>query len=186
MKNVTLADIRTLAQAAAGNISHVYIHWTAGHYGQHFPDYHILVDKDGTLIATVDDLTTHLNHTYMRNTGAIAIGALCAYEAHSTDNLGPEPPTDEQIEAIAQVMAVLSKELELPIDIQHFMTHAEAADNMDGLNPGYEANGYPDGKYGPANSVERWDMWVVKAGDKPGSGGDILRGKSIWYQQNGC
>jgi len=165
-------------------LTHVYIHWSAGHYGQQFNDYHILVDKDGTLYATVDDLTTHLNHTYMRNTGAVGIAALCAYQAHSTD-LEPEPPTDAQIEAIAQVIAVLAKELELPIDIQHIMTHAEAADNMDGINPGYEPNGCPDGKYGPSNSVERWDFWVVKAGDIPGSGGDILRGKAIWYQNNG-
>jgi len=180
-----LADIRKLAQAAKGNIDHVYIHWTAGHYGQQFPDYHILIDKDGSLYATVDDLTTHLNHTYMRNTGTVAIGALCAYQAHSTTDLGPEPPTDAQIEAIAQVIAVLSDELELPIDIQHFMTHAEAADNMDGLNPGYEPNGYPDGKYGPANSVERWDFWVARAKDAPGSGGGLLRGKAIWYLHNG-
>jgi len=176
-----LDDIRKLAQAAKGNINKIYIHWTAGHYGQQFDDYHILVDKDGSLYATVDDLTTHLNHTYMRNTGAVAIGALCAYQAHSTDNLGEEPPTDAQIEAIAQVVAVLAEELEINIDIQHVMTHAEAADNMDGVNPGYEPNGYPDGKYGPANSVERWDFWVVKAGDKPGTGGDILRGKGIYY-----
>ncbi|MBP2655806.1 MAG: hypothetical protein H6Q73_3375 [Firmicutes bacterium] len=176
-----LSDIRELAKDAAGNIDQVYIHWTAGHYGQKFSDYHILVDMDGTLYATVDDLTTRLNHTYMRNNRAIGIGALCAYQAHSTDDLGPEPPTNAQIESIAQLIAVLSEELALSIDIQHFMTHAEAADNMDGLDPGYAQNGYPDGKYGPENSVERWDFWVVKVGDPPGSGGGILRGKGIWY-----
>ncbi|MBP2643788.1 MAG: hypothetical protein H6Q67_1675 [Firmicutes bacterium] len=186
MAKTNLANIRCMAQAAADHITHVYAHWSAGHYGQQFTDYHILVDKDGTLYATVDDLTTHLNHTYMRNTGAVGIVVLCAYDAHSTDDLGPEPPTDAQIETIAQVVAVLAEELDLSIDIQHFMTHAEAADNMDGLNPGYAPNGYPDGKYGPANSVERWDLWVVKAGDKPGSGGGILRGKASWYLQNGC
>ena len=182
---MNLSGIREFAKAAEGKIGHVYIHWTAGHYGQQFTDYHILVDADGTLIVTVDDLTTYLKHTYMSNTGAVAIATLCAYDAHSTDNLGPEPPTDAQIETIAQVMAVLSEELNLPIDIQHFMTHAEAADNMDGLNPGYEQNGCPDGKYGPNNSCERWDFWVIKARDTPGSGGDILRGKALWYLYNG-
>jgi len=184
MNKVTLARIRTMAQAAAGSISHVYVHWTAGHYGQTFADYHILVDKDGTLYASVDDLTTHLSHTYMRNTGAVAIAAMCAYQAVSTSNLGPEPPTDAQIDAIAQVMAVFSLDFGLTVDIKYFMTHAEAADNMDGLNPGYEPNGYPDGKYGPANSVERWDFWVVQAGDEPGSGGDCLREKAIGYKGN--
>ncbi|MBP2642162.1 MAG: hypothetical protein H6Q67_49 [Firmicutes bacterium] len=179
-----IPDIRKLAKAAAGKIGRVYVHWTAEHYGQRFNDYHILVDADGTLTLTVKDLTTCLKHTYMRNTGAVAIAALCAYDAHSTINLGTEPPTDAQIEAIAQTMAVLASELELPIDIQHFMTHAEAADNMDGLNPGYAQNGCPEGRYGPNNSGERWDFWVVKARDTPGSGGDILRGKALWYLYN--
>lgn len=86
---------------------------------------------------------------------------------------------------MAQTIAVLSKALNIPIDIKHFMIHAEAADNMDGCDPGYEANGYPQGKYGPQNSVERWDLWVLKEGDDPGTGGNILRGKGTWYQQNG-
>ncbi|MDR3566043.1 MAG: C1 family peptidase [Negativicutes bacterium] len=172
------------AQHGVGGCLKVYLHWTAGHYHQTFSDYHLLVDSGGELYATVDDLGTLLNHTYMRNTGSIAISALCGVEAVSTTDLGPEPPTDFQIEAIAQVMTVISKEFNLPLDIQHFLTHAEAADNMDGEQPPYEPNGFPDGKYGPANSVERWDFWVLKAGDPAGSGGDILRGKAMWYLQN--
>ncbi|MDR3561886.1 MAG: N-acetylmuramoyl-L-alanine amidase [Negativicutes bacterium] len=184
MAQITLDQLKALAQPANGPIGKVYLHWTAGHYGQQFPDYHLLVDQDGTIYATVDDLTTHLNHTYMRNTGGIGIGAMCMVGA-TTVNFGPEPLTDAQIEAMAQVMAILSQELSLPLDINCFLTHAEAGDNMDGENPGYEANGYPDGKYGPLNSCERWDLWMLKPDQARGSGGNILRGKAIWYQQNG-
>ncbi|MBP2651364.1 MAG: hypothetical protein H6Q74_2189 [Firmicutes bacterium] len=192
MAKIDLAGLRTMAQAAAGDITHVYIHWSAGHYGQQFTDYHILVDKDGTIYTTVSDLTTHLNHTYMRNSRAIAVAALCAYNASSTNDLGPEPPTEAQIEVIAQVLAVLGKKLALPIDIKHFMTHAEAANNLDGEDPGYEDNGCTNGIYGPSpnpdgspgGDTERWDFWVLHEGDAKWSGGDMLREKALWYQQN--
>lgn len=195
-RQITLADLRTLlrqsqetlltaAADAAGGCIKTYVHWTAGHYRQYFNDYHLLVDFNGEVLTTVENLGTRLSHTYRRNSGAIAIAALCAYNAKTCDDLGPEPPTDAQIEAIAQLIAVISQELDLPITIEYFLTHAEAADNMDGENPGYAPNGYPEGKYGPNNSVERWDLWVVKAGDEPGSGGNILRGKANWYLQNG-
>jgi len=196
MKQINLSALRELirqskqplealsAQAVGGYIK-VYTHWTAGQYHQFFSDYHLVVDSGGELYTTVDDLSIHLNHTYMRNTGAVAVAALCAYDATSCDNLGPAPPTSEQVETIAQIIAILSQELDLAVDLPHFMTHAEAADNMDGENPGYAPNGYPEGKYGPANSVERWDFWVVKVGDSPGSGGGILRGKAKWYLANG-
>lgn len=191
-RQITLTELKTMAQKVNGQISKVYLHWTAGHYGQQFPDYHILIDHDGTLYTTTDDLTAVLAHTYMRNTGAIGVGAMCMVDA-TTGNFGPEPLTALQIESLAQVTAVLSEALNLPIDLQHFMTHAEAGNNLDGENPGYEANGCPNGIYGPSpnpdgsqgGDCERWDHWILKPGDAPWSGGDTLRGKGIWYQQKG-
>ena len=192
MRQVTLAEITTLAVQAKPALQQaaqhydwpikVYYHWSAGHYDQYFNDYHLNIGKDGSVFVSTNDLSTKKSHTYFRNSGAIGIAAACAYNAKSANDLGPEPPTTLQIEAMAQIIAVLSKALNIPIDIKHFMTHAEAADNMDGCDPGYEANGYPQGKYGPQNSVERWDLWVLKEGDDPGTGGDILRGKGTWYQ----
>lgn len=99
-------------------------------------------------------------------------------------DMGPCPPTAAQIESLAQVVAVLCKALDLNVDIYRVMTHAEAANNMDGVNPGYEANGQPQGRYGPGYTCERWDLWLFP-GATAGSGGNILRGKAIWYQQNG-
>lgn len=193
LRLVTLTDIKHMAITAKPALAaaaqsygwpiKVYYHWTAGHYDQFFNDYHFNIAKNGSVYATTNNLSERKNHTYRRNVGSIGIAMACAFNAISANNLGPEPPTSLQIEATAQITAVLSDALGIPIDIKHFMTHAEAADNMDGCNPGYEANGYPEGKYGPQNSVERWDLWVVKEGDTPGSGGSILRGKGIWYQQ---
>lgn len=195
MKQVTLAEIKQMALAAKASLRQsaqkygwpvkVYLHWTAGHYEQFFADYHFNIGANGSVFASTVDLSEKKSHTYFRNSGAIGIAASCAFNAVSSNDLGPEPPTALQVEAMAQVIAVLSRALEIPVDIRHFMTHAEAADNMDGCDPGYAANGYPQGRYGPQNSVERWDLWVIKEGDKPGSGGDILRGKGVWYQQNG-
>jgi len=175
-----LADLKTLASPAVGKINKIYIHWAAGRYDREFTNYHFLVDAGGTIYATVTDVTTRLNHTYMRNTGAVAIGAMCAYDA-TTVNFGNFPPTEAQIEAIARTVAVLAEALNLPIDIQHVMTHAEAADNKDGVYPPYVANGYPNGMYGPEHSCEHWDFWMLKPEQARGGGGDILRAKATWY-----
>lgn len=188
VRQITLEELEELAKQArenlqkvAGNIGRpvkLYIHWSAGHYQQYFEDYHINIGQYGEVLISTDHFDEYKLHTYHRNSGAIAIVAACAYNAWSTDDLGPEPPTDQQIEAIAQVVAVLAKALELSIDSTHVMTHAEAADNLDGDTRWHES-------YGPNSTTERWDFWVLKAGDEPGSGGNILRGKSLWYYYNG-
>ncbi len=176
MKKITLTELKTMAQSAKGNTNKIYLHWSAGNYGQFFDDYHINIDQDGSIYASTDDLTTHLNHTYMRNTGAIGVALACCVGATSNE-LGSEPPTNEQVEAMAQVVAMLGAELSLPIDIYHVMTHGEAGDNMDGVDACE--------KYGMNTTCERWDLAILKNGDAWGSGGDTLRGKAIWYQQNG-
>ena len=102
----------------------------------------------------------------------------CAVEAAGQYNLGPCPPTEAHIESMAQVIAVLADVLGISIDIQHVMTHAEAADNLDGWDACEP--------YGPAHTVERWDLAVLHPGDERMSGGDILRGKAIFYQHQGA
>lgn len=188
MQQIILADLRALAvrakpelqQAAAqaGRPVKIYAHWTAGHYGQFFDDYHISIDADGGVYTAVEDFNTLLPHTYRRNSGAISVALCCAYAAVSAQDLGQEPPTEVQVEALAQVLAVLAAALSLPIDIKHVLTHAEAADNLDGDDRWHTP-------YGPGSTVERWDLWVINAGDTPGSGGGIIRGKAVWYQSHG-
>lgn len=172
---ITLKDLRDMAIAAkddlwgtaqsAGREAKIYLHWTAGHYGQFYDDYHINIDADGSIYATTDDLSEIKAHTWRRNSGAIGISLACCAGATS-NGLGSEPPTDMQIECLAQVIAVLCACMDIPLDGAHVMTHAEAA-NLD--------------SYGPDTTWERWDLWFLKDGDALGSGGDIIRGKAVFY-----
>lgn len=191
MKRVTLEDIQTMAEASraqlwedARNMQRdvkIYLHWTAGRYGQFFNDYHISIDQDGTIYASTDDLSETLAHTWHRNTGAVGVTLCCCYGADTAD-LGDYPPTAAQIETMAQVVAVLAKALWLTIDRDRIMTHAEAADNLDGID-------VPD-PYGPLNGCERWDLQFLGTEespeyitdyDDPTTGGNVLRGKANWY-----
>ena len=192
-RQITLLELKQLALQSKSNLwsaaqgigrdVKLYLHWSAGHYGQFFDDYHINIDQDGSIHVTTNDFSQTKSHTYKRNTAAIGISLACCYGA-TTNNLGNEPPTSMQIESMSQVIAVLCKALDLTVDIYRVMTHAEAANNLDGLNPDYENNGYPGGKYGPGFSCERWDLWFIP-GVAKGEGGNVLRGKAIWYQHNG-
>lgn len=154
----------------------VYIHWTAGHYGQAYDDYHFCIDHDGS-IENTRALTEVPTATYHRNTGSIAIALCCcagatAYKGDPYEvDLGEEPPTDAQIETCSQIMAAISDVFDIPVDVDHFMTHAEAA-NFDG--------------YGPDTTCERWDLAVLHDGDEWMSGGDILRGKTAFYLDQEC
>lgn len=143
----------------------IYLHWTAGHYAQFYDEYHINIDADGSIYITTDDLAEIKAHTWRRNSGAVGISMACCAGATS-HGLGDEPPTDKQIECLSQVVAVLCTCVDIPLDGAHVMTHAEAA-NLD--------------DYGPDTTWERWDLWILKDGDEPGSGGNIIRGKAAFY-----
>lgn len=193
MKRVTLADIKTMAEnarpqlwedaKALGRDVKIYLHWTAGRYGQKYDDYHINIDQDGSLWASTDDLSEALAHTWHRNTGSVGV-TLCACYGATTDNLGDYAPTAAQIEAMAQVVAVLAPALWLTIDRYRVMTHAEAADNIDGMLPAGD-------EYGPCNDCERWDLqflgtaespaWTTDY-DDPAEGGNVIRGKANYYK----
>ena len=110
--------------------------------------------------------------------------ACCAFA--TTNDLGDEPPTTEQIEAMAKVIVAVCDGLWLTIDKDHVMTHGEAADNEDGI--------YPHEYYGPRTTCERWDLELLGAPESntfspwatDGSrGGDVLRGKALWYKNEG-
>lgn len=189
-----MADIKTMAEnarpqiwedaKALGRDVKIYLHWTAGRYGQKYDDYHINIDQDGSLWASTDDLSEALAHTWHRNTGSVGV-TLCACYGATTDNLGDYAPTAAQIETMAQVVAVLAKALWLTIDRDRVMTHGEAADNVDGLLPEGD-------EYGPRHGCERWDLQFLGTEesptflmdyDDPRTGGNVLRGKALWYQK---
>lgn len=178
-KRITLDELRVMARAAKNKIDHIYLHWTAGRYHQFFDDYHLCIDSDGAIIATTDDLAELKAHTWRRNSDAIGIAMCCcagatAYQGGVID-FGDYPPTAEQIDVVAQVVAVLCQELGLDINRNIVMTHCEAAE-IDG--------------YGPEDSDPdmRWDLWFLP--DIPGDGelkpgGGVIRGKAVWWQLNG-
>jgi len=193
MTKVSLADIKQMVLDAKdileenaadhGTSLKVYFHWTAGHYRQVFADYHMSIIDDGGIYIPSEDLTITRNHTYYRNHGSIGIG-ICACVGAVSNDLGEEPPTDAQIESIAMITAVISEALGTEVTIENYMTHGEAADNLDGYDPGYpDHTGYEGNIYGPDSTCERWDLAILKNGDEWKSGGDIIRGKANWYLQ---
>ena len=145
----TLEDVRGMAREARNVIDHVYLHWTAGHYGQAYADYHICIDEDGSIYIMCDSFEDVLYHTWHRNRYSVGVTLLCAVDAEARSGynawLGYEPPTTVQIESMAQVVAVLADEFMLPLDCDDYvMTHCEAAERDD---------------YGPSTTCERWDLW---------------------------
>lgn len=163
----------------------IYLHWSAGRYTTVFDDYHINITGDGTLYAT-HDFDVVLPHTWKRNTGSIGVSLCCAYKATS-DNIGPEGPKDIQIDQMARVVAVLCDALDLTIDKYRVLTHGEAADNYDGYTGSYG----DDECYGCLSSCERWDLQYLgtkespvflKDYDDPRTGGNVLRGKALWFR----
>ena len=194
MSRVTPAELESLAmfyreplQSAAhvlGRETKVYLHWTAGHYGQFWSDYHVQIDKDGAIYVIGDgELDDVLAATWRRNSGSVSIAMLGCFDA-TTESLGDEPSTPAQIDGMAQAIAALCNGLWLTIDKQRVMTHGEAADNEDGI--------CPHDPYGPKNGCERWDLEYLGTDESPiynpwaedgTRGGDVLRGKANWYRK---
>lgn len=197
MQKITLDQLKQMAKDAKHNLwvkadgvsryPKIYLHWTAGNYSTCYDDYHICITGDGSIYAMTDDMRTTLYHTWRRNTGSIGVALCCAMDAGSND-LGNYPPTSAQIEAMAQVIAVLCDALGLTISKQNVLTHGEAADNEDGLHT-HEPYAWWNDSYGDGDT--RGDLEYLGTPESPsynpkatdGSrGGDVLRGKAVWYQ----
>lgn len=194
MRRVTPAELEVLAgryreniQAAAeyvGRETKVYLHWSAGRYGQFWDDYHVQIDKDGEIYVIGDgEMDDVLAATWKRNSGSVSISILGCLGA-TTGDLGQESPTPQQIEGMAQAIAALCNGLWLTIDKTRVLTHGEAADNEDGV--------YAHEPYGPKNGCERWDLEYLGTEESPcynpwaedgTRGGDVLRGKANWYRK---
>ncbi len=170
MDTLTLEELKNCIERSAGAFDVVYIHWTGGGYNYHPDDYHINIDDEGTIYRT-KDFREQPVATWHRNYRSLAIAIDCCKDAvlygDGHADFGGCPPTDAQIECLAQVIAVISDALHLPIRKSLFMTHAEAAE-LD--------------EYGPNTTCERWDLWTLPQSPEWGSGGDYIRGKALFYQ----
>lgn len=176
MSIVSLDYVKSLAAQYRGSINNIYIHWTAGGYDQVFGDYHFCITGDGSINLMHSDLLSVLAHTWHRNTGNIGIALCCCYDAEiwadGTFDLGSMPPTEAQIESVSKLLAVLATELDIPVTKDRIMTHAEVAD-IDGYGPAYMGT----------SQFEKWDLWKLEDYDGEWkNGGDVLRGKAIWFQ----
>ena len=176
-RRINHRELRILAQQAKGSIKHLYLHWTAGRYGQCFDDYHLNIDSGGEIYQTCNSLTDFKAHTWRRNTGAVAITLCCAYGAILSSREMPIydgfPPTELQINQMAAVVAILCNELELEISFDTIKTHAEAA-KLDGYGVG---QGDPN---------LRWDLWMLPGLPQTKNlrfGGYVLREKAMEFSK---
>ena len=195
---ITENELRQMARRAKGRITRIYLHWTAGHYGQVYDDYHLNIDKDGTVYVTCDDFGERKSHTWRRNSGTIGIALCCGYGAdcalptaicaraaisavydgedrdryQAVMDYGSEPPTPVQIEVLSKIVAILCVELGLTNSEDRVTTHCEIA-FRDGYGPG---SGDPQTK---------WDLWFLPDDAYQGRlkpGGCVIRGKAACYR----
>ncbi len=176
-KLISYEDLGNLALKAQGKIKRIFLHWSGGHYEDVYGEYHLSIDGKGNIHQTCEELTEIKAHTYKRNSKAIGIALCCCADANAKQgcntDFGTEPPTLLQIEVMARVIAILSNKLNLPINANNVITHCEIA-----LEDGY-------GPYS-GDPETKWDLWYLP--DLPARqglflGGDVLRGKAIWYKQ---
>lgn len=172
---ITHQELLALALEAKGSVKHLYLHWTAGRYGQFFDDYHLNVDKDGQVYRTCGALTERKAHTWKRNSGAVGVTLCCGLDAACGSRLyfGAAPPTQAQLRSMAWIIAIICTALELPIQYATVATHGEIA-VADGYGPG---SGDPD---------LRWDLlWVPDAADPKvfHQGGHFLRKLARQFSQ---
>lgn len=200
MTTASVAEVRRLAEEAKeklwqqageeGREPKLYLHWTAEPYGRLYPSYHINIDYDGTIYLSTGDFSRYVPGTWKRNVGAVNL-TICGCKGSNPRTLGPQPPTEAQIETMARVIAALADGLGIPVDKQHVLTHGEAANNEDGL----KLHGvYPwwNDSYGDKDT--RGDLEYLGTEESPAyvpkdpqrqeqRGGAVLRAKARKYQR---
>ena len=169
---MTLDEIGTRLEAARGRIDRIYCHWTGAPYQLvECLAYHVVIDRGGYCHVIHEDFTECLAHTWHRNSRSIGVAlaccrdACCYYDAPSGVDLGCEPPTEAQVEALAMFCARAVEELGL--SVSDIYTHAEMA-AFDGYGIGSDD---PD---------MRWDLLYVPDygdGGRLVPGGELIRGK---------
>lgn len=165
----TLNDIEYMASVC--HADKITLHWGANHYEDTSDHYHINILGDGTIYSDYDNLDVYCEHTWHRNTNNIGISLSCCFDAgvwaDGTVKFGTEPPTDKQVDTMAKIVYKICKAKGWDIVYDRVKTHAEWAD-IDG--------------YGIHDSDPdmRWDL--LKLPQEDGEGGDIIRGKAIYFQ----
>lgn len=164
------AFYKTLPDAAAGALTRLYLHWTAGAISVCDSQYNAearLVNGIWVLSVTHDPRDNigaspnYAAHTYMRNGGALGL-AITGMDGSGVDqhNFGTHPVTVAGLLNLCAGAAALCKKYGIDplgtvptgslIGETNILTHAEAADR-----PGTPLRYAP---YGPLSTCERWDL----------------------------
>ncbi len=152
MEKLLLKDLSDYTTEARGIKNNIILHWSASTYGATFDDYHINITGDGGI--WIDgSLSDRRSHTWHRNTQAIGISLSCMLDGMVTADgkvyYGNYPPTEAQLDTMAQVIAKICIEVGIPI--ANVWTHAEIAD--------FDGYGIASG-----DSDCRWDL--INQGDE--------------------
>ena len=76
---LTAAKLAELVALGHNRISQIYLHWTAGRYGQLYDDYHFNIDADGSSVyQTCTQLTELKSHTWHRTIPALSVSLSAA------------------------------------------------------------------------------------------------------------
>ena len=174
-------ELLSMANVAKMNIRKIFLHWTAGAYGQVFDDYHFCIAEDGTFDIPVgrelNALNLLLEHTWRRNSHAVGIaieacrGASCSYSDDTGLNISwgkKAVPTPEQLDGLARAVAIICFGADIPLIPDRVMTHAEIAD-LDGYGVEDE------------DPEMKWDL--LRYFGMVGNGGDIIRARAESYLQ---
>lgn len=163
-----LNELDEYIRQAVGAVRWITNHWTATAYDVvDLNDYHITISGDGRIFLQ-RPLDQAGAHTWRRNTGNVGVAICCCggvepnvWADGSVHGWGTYPPTDKQVEVMAQVVAYLAVGLGVPaanIRDHHYWAV------MDG--------------YGS----DRVDVMALP--QEPGAyGNDVIVGKAIWYAQ---
>ena len=169
----------------------IYLHWTAGNYTSTAGPYHTVFTGDGTMHRKTE-YTKRSGHTEGRNTNSVGLSLA------SNPDIG-QWPTEEQRVAMAKEAARIAKNWgwsASDINLNKVLTHGEAGSNLDGVNAttNYGLFGRGDSRVQPEKeklakgsiaSFERWDLDIMKKGDKYGSGGDEMRNRIKGFMKLG-
>ncbi|MBR1760897.1 MAG: N-acetylmuramoyl-L-alanine amidase [Schwartzia sp.] len=194
MRAIDLDELKKIAEDSAKDLwvdarsedldtPKIILHWSAGWWDQPHKDYHINITGDGRIWLNEESLAETLPHTWKLNTGTVGV-SLCCCAGATSSHLGENPPTEKQINIMAQVVAVLCEALDMDISEENVLTHGEAADSEELYDE--------EDLYGPNNDCERWDLQFLGTAESPRftkdhsdpiTGGNVIRGKAIWYAQ---
>ncbi|GAC1574812.1 MAG: hypothetical protein NVS3B7_06900 [Candidatus Elarobacter sp.] len=146
-----------------GDLRSISLHWTAGDYATVFPAYHfclsgsreVIVHHTYDLCANMRDVrldpsSPYAPHTRGRNAWSIGISIAAMLGATPSD-FGAFPLTEQQIDAVCRVSAVLARFY--AIDVAAIRTHAEAA--------------LDDGYFGADDEDRRWDIARLRPSSSP-------------------